>query len=308
MNQTKPMASNETAACPACGGKSFTFYMDAPDFHYGIDGIYSSKKCTDCGLVLLDPILSAEELGGLYPKNYYSFQPPVLQKSLRYKLSKLMGYRSGTYEPKYQRPGTMLDLGCGSGEHLLEMREKGWTVIGSELNEDAAAAGRSVGLDIRSGELFDAKFSTDQFDYIRLNHSFEHMPNPQDILTEVYRILKPNGELFIAVPNIDSFAARMFKEHWWYLCLPVHVFNYTPQSLKLIAERNGFMVRELRFNATFSGLAGSWQIARNSRDGVRSADGGIFRNPAVKAACHVLAKLTNVLRSGDCIELICRKA
>jgi SAM-dependent methyltransferase len=282
--------------------------MEAPDFHYGIDGMYSSKKCAGCGLVSLDPILSAEELGELYPKNYYSFQPPVVRNSLRYRLSKLAGFRSGVYEPKFERPGTMLDLGCGSGEHLLEMREKGWTVIGSEFSEEAAAAGRSAGLDIRSGELFDANFSSNQFDYIRLNHSFEHMPNPTDILKEIHRILKPTGELFIAVPNIDSFAARLFKQHWWYLCLPVHAFNYTPDSLRLIAERNGFSVRELRYNATFGGLAGSLQIARNARDGQRSSDGPILRNPAVKAACHIAAKVTNILRTGDCIELICRKA
>ena len=99
----------------------------------------------------------------------------------------------------------MLDIGCGNGWFIYMMRDKGWDVKGVEPSKAGAEAGRRIAnLDIHHGDLLSGNYPSEYFDYIRSNHSFEHIPNPNEVLQEIHRILKPNGKAFIGVPNINS--------------------------------------------------------------------------------------------------------
>ena len=62
-------------------------------------------------------------------------------------------------------------------------------------------------------------------------HSLEHLYEPIPTLNEVKRILKDDGLLVIAVPNVDSFAAKVFKENWYQLEIPIHLIAFSPDSI-----------------------------------------------------------------------------
>ena len=90
----------------------------------------------------------------------------------------------------------MLDIGCGAGWFIFQMREQGWDVKDVEPNVHAAEFGRSKKeFGYFSRIAIGRKLSPQAFDYVRMNHSFEHMEHPNRILDEIYRILADDGQV-----------------------------------------------------------------------------------------------------------------
>lgn len=252
---------------------------------------------------------SDKELAALYPSHYYAYQDEFQIRKWKELARRLLGYRVGTKEPRFQAPGTILDLGCGSGWFLDRMQSRGWKTYGVEISEQAALLGREArGLQIFCGTLQDAKFSSECFDYVRANHSFEHISCPNETLDEIHRILKPQGKLLIGVPNVHSLNARVFKQYWWHLCAPVHTFNYSPDTLCRILLKHGFQLEKLSFNSDYFGILGSLQIWMNRKNGEKSMDGMLVNNYLLRFACQCAANLVDLAGQGDMIEITAVKA
>jgi SAM-dependent methyltransferase len=247
---------------------------------------------------------SDEELVALYPSDYYAYLEHSRPNRWKELVQRLLGYRMGTKDPRFESPGTMLDLGCGSGWFLETMHGRGWVTQGVEINESAAQLGRdSKGLKIFGGTLQQATLPSECFDYVRSNHSFEHLTCPNNTLDEIHRILKPQGKLLIGVPNIDSLSARLFKQYWWYLTVPVHPFSYSTKTLSRMLTKHNFRVERTCFNSDYHGLLGSLQIWLNRNNGKTSAEGMTFNNYVFRLICQWIANLIDLLGSGDCIEI-----
>ena len=76
--------------------------------------------------------------------------------------------------------------------------------------------------------LKDAHFENSFFDVIRLSHVIEHLPNPKATFREIHRILKPDGIIYLTVPNTRSLVFWLFRENWYALDAPRHVISYSP--------------------------------------------------------------------------------
>lgn len=294
-------------ACPSCRGTALKAYVENVDRHYLIPGVFLTDRCADCGLVLMTPMPTADDLARLYPDDYYAYETPKRMSRAKRILRNILGPHKVTYIPQFSEPGLFLDIGCGSGEYMFVMEERGWKVYGSEINAAAAAAGRKAGLDIRPGEIMNAGFEADMFDFVRLNHAFEHIPNPNEVLPEIRRILKPGGKLFIGVPNYQGFYASLAKKYWWYFCLPVHIFNYSPESLRTILRNNGFEVEQVRFNSDYGSINGSFQLWLNRNRRPRVATGWALNIRGLRIIGHWLAKVPDAFGAGDCMEVIASK-
>jgi SAM-dependent methyltransferase len=294
--------------CPICGSAQLRHFVRSVDYHYQIPGEFDLSRCLSCQVAFANPMPTPADLAALYPDDYYSFQTPALPHWLKRRVKQLLGLSRYTYLPRFARPGRMLDVGCGAGQYLLEMRARGWEVYGSELNKGAAAAGRRAGIDIRGGELADAAFAAEWFDFVRLNHSFEHMPNPRAVLAEIHRILKPDGKLFIGVPNLSGLMARVFGRYWWYMGLPVHTFAYNPRNLSQLLQSAGFVVEKVRYGSDYGGVLGSLQILCNRNKFPRSSDGSVVKSKLLRLPGQYFARLLDLLRLGDCIEVIAVKS
>ena len=302
-------------ACPLCNSSAFRRVVDARDRHYGNQGNFPIMRCETCGVFFLSPMPTLTYLRTAYPQNYYAYTASSAgktrsprQKMLRRMLRRALCFTSGwTGDPKFEKPGSMLDIGCGAGLFISEMRDKGWNVHGVELDSQAAALGRRQGLDIFPGTLSDAHFPAANFDYVRSNHSFEHIHNPREVLREIHRIIRPDGRLFIGVPNLAGLMPRMWGTYWWYLGAPVHTFGYTPASLSRLLAEEGFQVEAVNYNSTFPGIIGSLQIWLNRNNGKLSEDGWIIHNGPLQLLGHWLARIIDTCRCGDCIEIVARR-
>jgi SAM-dependent methyltransferase len=292
--------------CYLCESKDIAnLYTNAVDRHYHIAGNYTLSKCNSCTLVFLNPMPDDSVLVNLYPDDFYAYQDFEQKPSwLKQLMIKFFLPSFETRDPKFSQPGKVLDIGCGSGEFLVKMRDLGWETNGVEVSSAAAKLGNErFGLDIFTGSLLESSFPDNYFDYIRSNHSLEHIYNPNQTISEIHRILKPGGKVHIGVPNINSFNAKMFGEYWWYLGAPVHTFNYSVKTLTEMLEKHGFAANNIFYNSNRAGIIGSIQIYLNRNSDKISTNGWVLNNKILIFLCDYIAKIFDFVRGGDSIEI-----
>lgn len=124
--------------------------------------------------------------------------------------------------------GRLLDIGCGSKPYkkLFVVNEYVGLDIDSEITRK-----RNVAEFLYDGKLF--PLPSNSFDSALCNQVLEHVFNPDDFLSEIYRVLKPNGKLLLTVPFV-------WDEHEQ----PYDYARYSSFGLKSLLEKNGFHVLE----------------------------------------------------------------
>lgn len=154
--------------------------------------------------------------------------------------------------------GKILDVGCGSGQRLASLREDGWDTYGVELSPLAAKYAKEYfGLNIITGNLYQANFNDKLFDVIIFNHSFEHMHSPTKILKKANQILKHKGLIKINVPNAGSIEVKLFKKWWFAWEVPRHLYHFNKQSVKEILKNTGFKVTKISYDLGTNGVLDS---------------------------------------------------
>lgn len=264
--------------CPVCKDSHIHHLLEGRDRLHGVEGSWSLFRCPACGLGFLNPTPAPEAISNFYPNDYYAYYPPSLPqrpeklfkridfnirqfrkkayaKKLGYPISENYSslvrllvsiFPPATDFPAFREPGTLLDVGCGAGQYLLEMKSLGWNVKGVELSEHAVKAAQSAGLDVVCGTLESAKLDSSVFAVIRLNDVLEHVPDPHALLKEIHRILVPGGHLQVTLPNLDAWTFSLFHQYWFPLEIPRHLFFFTPDSLTRIATDCGYTVKSLK--------------------------------------------------------------
>jgi len=140
----------------------------------------------------------------------------------------------------------LLDYGCGNGQFLGQMKNIGWDVVGYELDKQAAkVASDSFSINVYTGNFSEVAEKEGLFDVITLSHVIEHLPDPEHILQECKKKLKPGGKLVIVTPNFESLGSRYFKEYWRPLETPRHLYLFNTQTLSKIAEKTNMSVQKI---------------------------------------------------------------
>jgi SAM-dependent methyltransferase len=167
-----------------------------------------------------------------------------------------------TIEELGAKPGRLLDIGAGRGELLCAAKARGWEAVGIEpASAFAAVARRYSGAEVFESRLEDHEFEADSFDVVTLGAVLEHVFNPVELLTEIGRVLRPGGKLWLDVPNeMGTFFTlgnvyHRLRGRDWVVNLsptfpPFHVFGFTPRSIKRLLNLTGFDVVRLQTYAT----------------------------------------------------------
>jgi ubiquinone/menaquinone biosynthesis C-methylase UbiE len=169
-----------------------------------------------------------------------------------------------------------LDVGCGSGIQLERMQALGWEVEGVDVDAAAVENARRKGLKIHLGDLEGCKFPDDSFDAVTMSHLIEHVEDPQRLLRECHRILKPSGRLVLVTPNAQSWGHRIFRDRWRGLEVPRHIFVFTVSTLRHLAGSADF--RTVDASTTIRGAAWMFFASRCLRQRGQFASG---QRPAI---------------------------
>jgi SAM-dependent methyltransferase len=302
---TNARAEVTIAVCPVCGLKESVRRFRARDPHYGNEGWWWQRECTGCRSLFLDPMPAPSDIPGFYPEdNYYAYRPASARSRVKQAVMTALGCGTHTREPEFARPGRVLDFGCGAGDFLAESRGRGWQGCGVEVSERAIEAAKARGLEVRRSV---AEYPDASFDYVRANHSLEHVLDPPVVLGELYRVLKPGGTIFIGVPTRDGLPARIFGRHWWYLGAPVHPVTFSTAALTGLLRSIGFRPVRVATNSDYGSIAGSLQIFLNRHNNRTSSDGFLFRFKPALLVGHWAARLLDTVGLGDKLEIVALK-
>ena len=118
------------------------------------------------------------------------------------------------------------------------------------------------GVRVLKKDILDLEFEG-QFDLIMSHHSFEHMPQPSDVLKKFHTLLKPERFVLIRTPVAASFAWRRYGVNWFALDAPRHLFLHTAASMELLSARAGFKVADIEFDSTETQFLHSELYMRN---------------------------------------------
>lgn len=185
--------------------------------------------------------------------------------------------------------GRLLDVGCGSGDWLLAMRELGWQVMGLDFDINAVMVATRRGLQVAHGSLEAQCYPDENFDAIILNHVIEHLPDPIATLAECRRILRRGGQLMLFTPNTASFGHQIFRETWRGLEPPRHLHLFSPSSMRTGLSRAGFS----HFDVRTANSSYMWQYSVGLR--TCRADAGQHLPTGLKVASQLLTMLEQAM-------------
>tara|TARA_R110002072_G_scaffold22615_1_gene79393 strand:+ start:226511 stop:227359 length:849 start_codon:yes stop_codon:yes gene_type:complete len=131
--------------------------------------------------------------------------------------------------------GSLLDIGAGTGDFLKLAEEYHWEINGVEPNDVARENAEKKGIKLYTKL---DKITNTHFDVITLWHVLEHLPNLQEDIEKIERLLKPGGSLIIAVPNYKSFDAKYYKEFWAAYDVPRHLWHFSRKSMQNLFSDN----------------------------------------------------------------------
>jgi 2-polyprenyl-3-methyl-5-hydroxy-6-metoxy-1,4-benzoquinol methylase len=234
----------EYIKCNLCGSAQSTLLYRCKDYFLSISEVeYNVVRCSDCGLVFVNPRPTEEEIHSYYTKVYYR-SDLTEEEHLKERLSQLVAKFE---KVKHLRPGRLLDVGCQKGEFLLFMQQRGWEVKGVEFSSTPP---NLFGLDISYGKLEDVAFPTESFDLVTLWAVFEHVYHPREMLGEVHRLLKPGGRVVLLVTNIKSIPGRIMRHD----DVPRHTTMFSRCTITKMLELSGLQINKIHFgNDIFSG-------------------------------------------------------
>lgn len=178
----------------------------------------------------------------------------------------------------------LLDIGCGTGAFLKIAQDNDWQVSGIEPNEKA----RVIANEACNNSVYNIEkledFKNETFDVISLWHVLEHLPNLDEQVATLKRLLKPNGTLIIAVPNFKSNDALHYKSFWAAFDVPRHLWHFSRESISKLFQTKNMNVEKtlpMVFDAFYVSLL-SEKYKKNALSPIRAFFVGLRSNIKAK--------------------------
>jgi 2-polyprenyl-3-methyl-5-hydroxy-6-metoxy-1,4-benzoquinol methylase len=249
--------------CPICGDEK-------PTLRYKITR-FQVLRCSACTQIYLYPLLSPEEIREMFAQLYTSGEGSVPELKSYYGYC----YDDAPTNPLVQlyeswldaleahrAPGSLLDVGCGTGLFLSVARRRGWEPFGIDDSVEATRYAREhFGLEVWTGDFSDFHAEQRRFDAITGWDIIEHARQPLEVLEAMRTRLSPSGVIGLSTPNqrsiLDVVAGAFYRltggaattalEKFY---IEQHFLYFTPATMSAALERAGFEVAEMRREVT----------------------------------------------------------
>jgi predicted SAM-dependent methyltransferase len=261
--------------CKVCGNASDNRIYKVKEMRLGLREEFKYYQCSACDCLQLENV--PKNMNAYYPENYYSFSQPtykgnkiknflmkkrdrnVLENSnnilfnLLNKLKPVDNLIQTLSNTNFQRDWKILDVGSGIGSKLWPLTNAGYNITGIDpyLSENTMYRN---GLHIHKTDIFGAN---NKYNFIMLNHVFEHIQNPEEVLKKIHELLLPKGQCMIRVPVIPNYAWEKYQTNWVQIDAPRHFFIHSIKSMQLLTQYLGFEISKIIYDSTALQFIGS---------------------------------------------------
>ena len=273
--------------CKVCNSKIVNT-LKVQEKHYGTFEEFEYLQCSDCHSLVIKELPS--NLSQYYPGDYYSISespPPkgllnwIRKKYWTHIISKkshnIIGhminlFRQVANENIYSilertninTNSKILDIGCGKADLIKTLYQIGFPrVLGLDPNIQKDIYYKESKLVIKSNLENFSKNTNTKYDLIMFNHSFEHLPNPIEILQAIKKISMNSTYFLIRIPLTNSYAFKYYKENWVQLDAPRHLFLYSEKGIVHLLKSQGFKVCDIIYDSNEFQFWGSEQYLKN---------------------------------------------
>lgn len=237
--------------CKICGDKLDIWFKKLFDDRHGYPGKFDVYKCRSCGFGQTIPQLTENKIAEIYSK-YYPWKNTDVEnvKLSDFKVpSKLTIWRKGLFingQYSVKPKSKVLDVGCGLGYSLLELKNVGCKPYGIDPDKNALKLARKFKLKFKKGFVTDTIFEKIKFDYIIANQVLEHTNNPLKFLVACKKRLDKNGKIILSFPNANSLTRYLFKNNWLHWHIPYHLNFFTRKSIEIVTNKAGLKIESLK--------------------------------------------------------------
>lgn len=194
----------EETRCPLCSSKEKVEKTVIDLFRY--------VQCTYCQSIYTDPVLKEKVLYEMYSSGaYLEYFKKMTEPSQKLRKGTLEKRKLEQISVFFDRPGSVLDVGCGSGSFLKCCEEAGWKVTGVDPSQEAKKMAHEK-YKITISESFDALHCAETFDCITFWGVLEHLSQPIKTLKKAVEILSPGGVIAFEVPSADCFLMQYLNK------------------------------------------------------------------------------------------------
>lgn len=168
---------------------------------------------------------------------------------------------SAPIESSLKKKPRALELGCATGQYLIQLQDAGWQATGIELGERPATIAKESGLNVHRGTLETTDLQAEQFELVAAWKVIEHVPDAKATLRRLNTLLRPGGTLLLSIPNAGSWESRFFGKSWYVWELPRHLHHFTPASIRKLLEECGFTNITIIHQRNLSNVVGSLALS-----------------------------------------------
>jgi len=205
--------------------------------------IFNLVQCDGCYVYCLFPAPDDATLLRYYDTEYYGASSFKFTGLIARMVNIFQSERAKRVATVVRQGGRILDIGCGNGGFLKEMKRRGYDVEGTELTvASASRVSKEANMLIHIGDLLSLELADRSYDAVTFWHVIEHVCNPSEVLHKTNLLLKDTGTLFLSLPNQDSWQAKAFGKDWFHMDPPRHLFGFGIMSLIRLLEKTGFFV------------------------------------------------------------------
>jgi SAM-dependent methyltransferase len=222
----------ERVSCNICGSNETRLVFQKWSFRI--------VECVECGLVYVNPRAFRIEADDYFEGPYLS----TIEKDGQLDTGIGTLYGEIIYNLSNRVPmGKLLDVGCAMGHFLDFAKRYGWEVEGVECSPYASRyAAERFGVTVHPVcVLKDANLPKDYYHSCVLVEVIEHLPDPRETMTEVWRLLQPGGLAYVTTPNFSCYRSMLLREEWNAVIPVGHLYHFDSVSLGKLLTSIGFI-------------------------------------------------------------------
>jgi 2-polyprenyl-3-methyl-5-hydroxy-6-metoxy-1,4-benzoquinol methylase len=285
--------------CPACKNT-------IGDFRGSKNG-FDIFVCSGCKTIYTSRLPVGDETEDY--DNYYTDANLVVPDFISQRVREIIGGFS-----RYRKTNRLLDIGFGAGTILTEAKNQNWDAYGTEVSQPAVDQAKKMGHRVHHGLLKSATFTDGFFDVIIASEILEHLPEPEEELREISRILRPGGLFWATTPSAGSLSFILMKNHWSVLSPPEHTQLYSKRGARLMLTQAGFSNIQTKTTGLNPSEIINYYRPRSNNDSAFDRVGAGYdlnekmtKGPVRRTLKAFLNSALNLFQMGDSLKILAEK-